>query len=198
MASRIKGVNNISAVDTLQSNEAHLKVLHWFFSYPTGAIGLNDLADALDIAKTTAKTIVLQLIEEGFLQREILGRMWRITVNSKHPYNFTRKICYNLNMISESGIIPLIYKLLDNPKAIILFGSYRKGDDNEKSDIDIAVEISGNDDVQIMELGKISRFGYRKNVAVNAYIFSRNRIDLNIFANIANGIVLDGFLEVRP
>ena len=40
--------------------------------------------------------------------------------------------------------------------------------------------------------------GYRKNVPVNVHVFSRNKIDLNLFANIANGIILEGFLEVRP
>ena len=52
--------------------------------------------------------------------------------------------------------------------------------------------------MQIIGLGVVEQLGYRKNVPINLYIFSRNKIDLNLFANIANGFVLDGFLEVRP
>jgi len=101
-------------------------------------------------------------------------------------------------MIYESGILREIRKKISNPRAIILFGSYRKGDDNEKSDIDIAVEVLGNEDTQVIELGVIPEFGFRKNVVVNLYVFTRNKIDLNLFSNIANGIILEGFLEVKP
>ena len=79
-----------------------------------------------------------------------------------------------------------------------MFGSYRKGDDTEDSDIDIAVEVSDNKGIRIVPFAIIHKFGYRKDVLVNLHIFSRNKIDINLFSNIANGIVLEGFLEVRP
>ncbi|MFH0956559.1 MAG: nucleotidyltransferase domain-containing protein, partial [Candidatus Aenigmatarchaeota archaeon] len=126
------------------------------------------------------------------------GRLWRISCNQEHPYNYTKKIAYNLLMLYESGILEAIHKIIPNPRAVILFGSYRKGDDNEKSDIDIAVEVLDGKDVRIEKLGVFPDFGYRKDVAVNVHVFSRNMVDLNLFANIANGILLEGFLEVRP
>ena len=95
-------------------------------------------------------------------------------------------------------ILQEIHKKFGNSRSIILFGSYRWGDDNEKSDIDIAVEILGDKEVKIFKLGVIQKLGYRQNIPVNLHIFSRNKIDLNLFSNIANGIVLEGFLEVRP
>ena len=124
--------------------------------------------------------------------------MWRISCNLRHPYNLTRKIGYNLILVYESMVLEKIRKQIPNSKSIILFGSYRKGDDNEKSDIDLAVEVVDDEDVEIKELETIPQLGYRKNVKVNMHIFSRNRINLNLFANIANGIILQGFLEVKP
>lgn len=182
----------------IRLNEAYLKTLYWFFSYPDKESGLNDLSEALKISKTTAKRVVLQLVDEGFLSREILGKIWRISCIPNHPYNFTRKISYNLAHLYESAILKAIHDIIKNPKAVILFGSYRKGDDNEKSDIDIAVEVAGDEDIKMLELGILPEFGYRKNVLVNLYIFSRNKVDLNLFSNIVNGIVLEGFLEARP
>ncbi|MEW5897327.1 MAG: nucleotidyltransferase domain-containing protein [Nanoarchaeota archaeon] len=182
----------------LELNEAYLKMMYWFFSFPDREIGLNDLSEALRISKTTAKKVVLQLVDEGFLNREILGKIWRISCNHEHHYNYTRKICYNLTLIYESVILNAIHDLIRNPKAVVLFGSYRKGDDNERSDIDIAVEVVGDEDVKLVELGVIPEFGHRKNVLVNLYVFSRNKTDLNLFSNIANGIVIEGFLEARP
>ena len=129
---------------------------------------------------------------------QTIGKLWRITCNQRHYYNTTRKIPYHLNLVYESEIVERISNIIHNYKAIILFGSYRKGDDDEKSDIDMAVEIIKDDALKIVRLGNIPRLGYRENVPINLHIFSKDMIDLNLFANIANGIVLYGFLEVRP
>jgi len=195
-------MKKLSKVDLMEVNEAYQKVLQWFFSFPTIPISLSELSKEMSISKKTANKIVLQLLEEGFLLKEEVGRTWRISCNQKHIYNYTRKISYNLSflysILYEAGVIEEIYRLCGNPKAIILFGSYRKGDDNDKSDIDLAVEVAGNEELKIIALGNLPQLGYRKNVPVNLYVFSRNKIDLNLFANIGNGIVLEGFLEVRP
>ena len=190
-------------VSTIYFNEAYWKVLQWFFSYPSNEIGLNDLSAALSVAKTTAKRVVLQLEKETFLRKEVLGKIWRISCNQNHNYNSSKKIAYNLMMIYNSTIIENVHELVQSefgqtPRAIILFGSYRKGDDNEKSDIDIAVEVLDTKNLKIYKLGEFQKFGYRKNVTVNVHTFSRTKIDINLFANIVNGIVLEGFLEVRP
>ena len=178
--------------------EAYPKTSLWFFAYPDKEFSLSELAEQLEISKTTANQIITKLVKEGFLKKEVMGKVWRISCNKTHKYNFTKKIAYNLLYIYSSDIIEKIHQATPNPRTIILFGSYRKGDDTDKSDMDIAVEVLGNEDLKIKQLGIIKKFGYRQNVAVNLHIFSRKKIDLNLFANIANGIVLDGFLEVRP
>lgn len=191
----------LKKIELIELNEAYQKVLIWFYSFPNMETGLNDLSADLGISKTTAKKIVDMLVKKGFLNKQVYGKAWRITCNNNHQYNFTRKIAYNLSMVFEAyqqGMREGILKLAGNAKAIILFGSYRKGDDNEKSDIDIAVEVAGDEGIQVIELGILPEFGFRKNVKINLHIFSRNKIDLNLFSNIANGIVLEGFLEVRP
>ena len=191
-------MNKKLKAELIELTEAYNHLQHWFFAYPSREIGLNDLSKELGVSKTTAKEIVLGLVDDEFLNRELLGRLWRISCNQNHPFNHTRKIPYHLMLIYESSILQEIHHMIPNPRSITLFGSYRKGDDNEKSDIDIAVEVVGNEDVRIVKLGVIPQLGYRENVAVNLYIFSRNKVDLNLFANIVNGIVLEGFLEARP
>ncbi|MBS3132240.1 nucleotidyltransferase domain-containing protein [Candidatus Woesearchaeota archaeon] len=189
---------NINPVEPRDEIEAYQKALHWFFAYPTTEISLTELCKLLKISKTTANRVVTLLVGEGFLKKQEIGNLWRISCNLNHPYNFTRKVAYNILMVYESGVLEAIHKQIPNPKAIVLFGSYRKGDDAENSDLDIAVEVIDDEDVRIGELGVVAQLGYRKNVHVSLHVFSRNRINLNMFANIANGIVLEGFLEVRP
>lgn len=189
--------NKIKNVGLIETNEAYQKVLYWFFSFPYKKVGLNELVKQLKISKTTANKIVNKLVNKGFLKKEIIGKSWRIYCNTMHVYNKSRKISYNLAMVYESGIIEEINKKFSNSKSIVLFGSYRKGDDTGESDIDIAVEISGNQPLKIERLLVLNKFGYRKNVSVNLHMFSRNQININLFSNIVNGIILDGFLEVR-
>ena len=177
---------------------AYNKVMQWFFAYPNAEMSLSDISERLRIAKTTANRIIGLLVKEGFLLKKVAGKTWRLSCNQQHPYNVTRKIAYNLLLIYESRILEAVHEQIESPRAIVLFGSYRKGDDTEESDIDIAVEVLDSRELRIYTLGSIPQLGYRKSVKVNLHVFSRNKIDLNLFSNIANGIALQGFLEARP
>ena len=195
MPKTLKGVQN------LDLNVAFRRVMNWFFAYPNTETGLNDLSSDVKLSKTTAKRAVEHLVQEGFLSKKIYGRTWRIVCNQEHFYNQTFKVAYNLEQIFfayHKTLRKSILKQAGNARAVILFGSYRKGDDTDKSDIDIAVEVQDNKELRIIELGVLPRIGSRHSVPVNIHIFSRDKIDLNLFANIANGIALEGFLEVRP
>jgi len=173
------------------------KCLIYFYAYPTRKIGLNELSKAINSSKTATKHIIESLISFEFLKRDIIGKAWLLYANQQHPYFITKKIAFNLSTIYESGIIEAVHKEIPSSRTIILFGSYRWGLDIDESDIDIAVEVIGNQELQVIKLGVIEQLGYRKNVPVNLHIFSRNHVDSNLFANIANGIVLEGFLEVH-
>lgn len=184
-------------VDVNELERTPDKCLVWFYAYPTAKIGLSDLAKSINSSKTAAKQAVESLVNVQFLNRDVVGKAWLLSANQKHPYFITKKIPYNLNLVYESGILEEVYKVVPSARNIILFGSYRWGTDTEESDIDIAVEVVDNKDLKIINLGTIGQLGYRKNILINLHIFSRNKVDLNLFANIANGIILDGFLEVR-
>ncbi len=181
-------------VDTVE--RAYDKIHAWFFAYPSKEFSLNDLARHLNISKTVANKVVEQLSSEGFLNVRIIGRLWLISVNPAHQYARTRKIPFHLKCVYESGIVEWVRKNVPNAKSVILFGSYRKGDDTEESDIDIAVEIAGG--TQRKKISLVAKdIGYRKNVPIQVHIFSRKNVDVNLFNNIANGILLEGFLEVK-
>ena len=191
-------IRKLERLKELKIKESYLSIIYWFFAYPNIGITLSDLASNLNISKTKARKIVLELANRGFLMKEELGRLWRISCDKNHIYNYTIKVSYNLWLVYMNNLVYEVRKKIPNARAIILFGSYRKGDDDENSDIDLAVEVLGNEDPKIEQFSIIPQLGYRKNIKVNLYVFSRKNIDLNLFNNIANGIILDGFLEVRP
>ena len=176
---------------------AYDKIIAWFFAYPNKEFSLSDISNQLEISKSAASKITTHLKEEDFLTVDVLGKIWRIKANQDHGYFKSKKIPQNLMHILESNILKKIKEKYPNYRAIVLFGSYRKGEDLPQSDLDIAIEVLGNQKLEIETLS-IVKLGYREKVNVNIHLFSRNNIDLNLFNSIANGIVLEGFLEVKP
>ncbi len=175
-----------------------VRILHWFFAYPTHDINLSELCKNTQTAKKTATAVIEGYLQTGFLKRTVLGRSWRLVANLESPLFRREKIAANLTYIYESGIVDEVIRAFPAARSIVLFGSFRKGEDMETSDLDIAVELSGKQKVEIVKFGTLARIGYRTNIAVNVLLFSRSTVDINLFANIANGIVLEGFLEARP
>lgn len=194
-------MKKLNKVNLIELNEPYQKVLYWFFSFPRKSFSLTGISKELKISKTTANLIINRLNKKNLIKIEQIGRSWMIYLNKDYSYLYSMKVGFNLMMIYKmlynSNLIEEINKIAPNYLNLILFGSYRKGDDEEGSDIDLAIE-SGNEETKIVELGTIPSFGYRKNVRVNLHIFSRKKIDTNLFSNISNGIIIEGVLEVKP
>lgn len=181
-----------------QKERAYLKIIHWFFAFPNDEFSFNDICSQVKISKSIGKEVIDYLKNEGFLEVNKIANLLRIRANIEHKYFLGKKIAYNLEKVYESGVVEHIKERIPGSIAIVLWGSFRKGDDIKESDLDIAVEVLGNEEIKILESGTIPKFGYRDNVKVNIYVFTRNKVDINVFTNIANGILLDGLLEVRP
>ena len=96
----------------------------------------------------------------------------------------------NLRAIYESGILEKLEEDFAG-STIILFGSYSKGEDTNKSDIDIAV--IGRKD-KIIDLLVYEKF-LKKEIIINFYP-SFKEIHKNLRENIFNGIVLSGGIEL--
>lgn len=168
------------------------KVLDFLIRYPEKEFSLSDLAREARVAKANIGNIVEDLHRAGFIRLEKLSKIWRISANRENSAFLKMKIVYNLNYIYQSGLVEFLNEKYNNPKSITLFGSYRRGEDTSESDIDIAIETDS---------GEYRVIEYNEEVAgrkIQIHLFSRRKVDINVFNNIANGIVLSGFLEVRP
>lgn len=176
---------------------AGARILFWFYAYPERDFTFNEICRATGTSKTVAKQVIEAFLKKEFITRTVLGKLWRLATRAESEEFRRTKIAFNLQQIYSSGIVETIKKVYPSLRAIILFGSFRKGDDISTSDLDIAIELPGNFELNIEDFQKI-KVGYRENVQVRLHFFCRRKIDLNVFANITNGIVLDGFLEVKP
>ena len=174
------------------------KVMELFCKYPEKEFSLSDIARLAGVAKTNLGEVLSGLEKIGFIQIEKLSKIWRIKANQKNWQFLRNKIIYNLNFVYQSGLVEFLYDLYNHPKSITLFGSFRKGEDISNSDIDIAVENDDFKEYKIRGLRELFEFEKAISRKIQVHEFNRNKIDKGLFNNIANGIVLMGFLEVRP
>ncbi len=181
----------------LYEETAETRIANILFKYPEKEFSLSDLAREAGVAKANIGNILNEFREAGLITIEKLTKIWRIKANQTNQLFIRSKIVYNLGFIYKSGLVDFLIEYFKNPKAIVLFGSFRKGEDLSSSDIDIAIESDDVKDYKTIELKELIEFNKIIGRKIQIHIFNRNAIDNNLFNNIANGIILWGFLEVK-
>ncbi len=188
---------------TVPKNERELtaldKVLRVIFWNPESEFSLSELALKAGVSKSTASRLLESLKKNRIVKVDDKGMVLRIKANIDCPEFVKMKIVYNLKIVFDSGLVDFLNEKLAYPKAIVLIGSFRKGEDISTSDIDIAVETGKAADTETVHIDGIEQyekiFQGRK---VQVILFNRKSVDLNLFNSIVNGIVLSGFMEAKP
>lgn len=164
-----------------------LDVLKPFFHDPELEASVRGLSRQTDVSPRWVSETVDKLQEKDILSVEDHPTAKRITTGER----FQRvKRIYNLDQLHYSGLV----EELDNnlhPDAIVLFGSYEKGEDRKDSDIDIAI-VNGRDFQPDLE-----RFEQTLGREINLHVMeTADSGDENFRNSLANGTVLSGFLKV--
>ncbi len=175
------------------------KIGNIFYLYPDRDFTLSAIAKEAGVSKGIASDIIEELEKEDFVKVEKIGKkLWLIRANTENPGFIKWKIYNNLTAVYNSGIVEFLDQHYNNPKAIVLFGSFRWGRDGKDSDIDIAVEVTEDIGYDVhSKFTALKEFENALSRKVQIHVFNRKSLDLNMFNNIANGIVLSGFLEVK-
>ncbi len=181
----------------LYEETARNKIIEVLFRYPEKEFSLSDLAREAGVAKANIGRILEEFQEAGLIQIEKLSKIWRIKANQTNWFYARSKIVYNLNFVYKSGLVEFLVDHFKNPKAIVLFGGFRKGEDLSNSDIDIAIESDETKEYQIIGLRELAEFEQIIGRKIQIHLFNREKINIGVFNNIANGILLWGFLEVK-
>lgn len=182
------------------------KVLQFLYKYPYTDFTLQEILMSCDISKSTAYRTIMELEKQEAVVITHIANLWRAKLNLANPAVVQERIIHNFAAVYRSGIVDYIIRKWGAPRAIVLFGSVRKGDDAPESDIDIAIEISEEKDIDIQNINQfndesarvLQAFEKAMERKFKLLFFHRKKVDLNVFNSIANGIVLYGFLEVKP
>jgi len=162
------------------------KILDVIFKYPTTKFTIRELARKTAISAPTAMIIVRTLKKEQIVRELRVATASQISANLESEIYRRKKLVYNIEEIFSSDLIDYLDKIYKNPKAIILFGSYSKGYDIEKSDIDIAILTE--------EKHKLNLDVFEKKLvrSISIHEITLNKVSEEFKNNLSNGIILKG------
>ena len=163
-----------------------LMVLEIFFKEPTSIHFIREISKKIQLAPTSVRKHVRDLVNMDLLQeKESRPFDGFISNRDNEKFIFYKKV-YNLYSLYEvkNKTIEECY-----PKAIILFGSYLKGEDFEGSDVDILIISKSKKEIDFSSLEKKLKRRIH-------YMFIKDvgDLDKNFKKNILNGYVLYGSL----
>jgi predicted nucleotidyltransferase len=163
------------------------KVVSLIFRYPEKWIHIREISRKVKVSPNSVRRILERLEKEGIIQKKKDGNMVKIRSSLDNKNYKNNKRVYNLNSVYKSGVVDFLSKNY-NPKAIVLFGSYSRGEDISTSDIDIGVI------TKTKKRFDLNKFERRLGRRIQISLFVKDEVSKEFWNNIINGIVLEGFL----
>jgi len=109
------------------------KVFDFLAQSPGNEFIEKEIQKSTGVSKPGVNLVLKELTNKRFVKRNKKGRMYFYKVEST-PLVKQWKILKNISLL-----LPLVNKLKEDVKKIILFGSWGRGDNDQESDIDIFV-----------------------------------------------------------
>ena len=156
-------------------------VLNYIIKNPTKNT-VRTIAAKTKLPKSTVQYYLQQLKEEGLISKDNQWLdTWKNRIHKQHIF---------VHKLINSGLIEYLEQELA-PSAIVLFGSFAKGEYVKESDVDLFVEGARKKQLNFEK--------YEKKLNHKINLFVENNIDKvpkNLRNNIVNGLVLRGYLEI--
>ncbi len=165
------------------------EIFRLFLTNPRKEFSYREIERSTGYSIGTVSKYLKKLDKEGFVISRNTGNTILVKANTENEVFLNMKRVHNIEILYLSGLIRYINEK-QRPDAVILFGSYSRGEDIEESDIDIALINSRHEDMDL------TRFENTLERKINiTYIKSLKNTDKDFLNSLANGIVMYGFVE---
>ncbi|MDP1695915.1 MAG: nucleotidyltransferase domain-containing protein [archaeon] len=166
-------------------------ISEYFFVNPTAKLRVREIERALRLPLPSVIRYCKELEKESILTIIKTGSVNFYAANRGSEKYLLEKKLDNIKRIYKSGLIEHIKQELSNP-AIVIFGSFAKGEDTEESDIDLYIETPSKKKVILEKFEKLLKRGIQ--------IFQHKNLkevsNPHLANNIINGITLNNYIEV--
>ena len=166
-------------------------VLAYFLMNPTVRLRVRQVERELRVPLPSAIRYCKELLQENILKKEVISGIVVYSADRASKKYLLEKKILNLRQIFESGLVDFLVSEYSNP-VIILFGSYAKGEDVERSDIDLYIETAKNQDFDLRKFEKI----LQRPIQIFNFRNVREISNVHLANNIVNGVVLNNFIEL--
>jgi DNA-binding transcriptional regulator YhcF (GntR family) len=165
-----------------QSNTAVLAQV--IFEEPESEFSVRELAEKAEVSPSTASRKLDVLVENGVAERN--RSRGSVIVSAPDSQAFRdRKLSFNLWKLAESGVVQELWNE-SAPEAVVLFGSFSKGEDTHQSDVDLALVEGRTVEPDTKVIGR----------QVSAVDVTLDEARDGFLETLANGIVLRGYLDL--
>ena len=172
------------------------KLIEIFLREPEKEFYVRELARKLKKSPTTISRYLREFEKKGILKSESKFNHLLFKASSEKEEFRQLRLNYNLKKIKESGIVDFLIGEFNEPKAVVLFGSFSKGENVKASDIDLLLITPLKKEVNIEKFE--SELGHK----VQLFLFSNKELEKmkeknkELLNSFINGITLHGFIEV--
>lgn len=157
------------------------RVMKMFFLESDKGFTVREISKKTKVPSSSVQRYLKELKKEGLVDE---NNKARIT-----PYFKFLKTYFIINKIYTCGLYDYLINEL-NPSLIILYGSVRKGEYDNESDIDLFVESSVKKDIKLISYEK--KFGLSIHLMIEQDVHKLNQ---NLFNNLINGIKIFGIIK---
>jgi len=172
----------------MKNTDTREKILGLLFRYPLRVFHLREMSRLILVSSPSVARYIGDLEREGLI---VMGRkkfLHEISANLDNDRFRELKRVNNIKSVYDSGLLAYLKEIFPL-STIVLFGSYSKGDDTERSDIDIAIFTNGK---------KLDLDKYEKKLdrPINVEFIDFEKISKELKNSLINGLVLEGYIEV--
>ncbi|MBU0457379.1 MAG: nucleotidyltransferase domain-containing protein [Nanoarchaeota archaeon] len=159
------------------------KILELFYEKPNVSLTIRAIAKETRIPKSTVQKYIKAIKKKNLITKDnkaSTSLLFRI-----------KKVNFYTEKIIESGVIEYLIEKL-NPSCIILFGSIRKGDSINESDIDLFIESPVKKELKLIQFEKKIKH------KIELFVYNDiNKLQPHLFNNVINGIKLYGSFSLK-
>jgi predicted nucleotidyltransferase len=166
-----------------------LKIMKLFFDSPEKSFHIREIARLTYLSAPGVLKILKKLKDGGLLESE-KGKVVENVRAAKSQKFYLLKKAYNMLSLFDCGLIEYLKDKYEEPEAIVVFGTYSRGEDASGSDIDIAVVTKKE---MALDFRKFENCLKRK---ISIYEIQTDNSQSEFLNNLANGTVVYGFLRV--
>jgi len=167
------------------------KIKKYFFLNPTTKLRVRQIERVVKVPLPSVIRYTKELNEEKILKSSEIANITPYSADRTSKKFLLEKKLFNIQQLFSSGLIKFLIEKLSNP-TIIVFGSYSRGEDIEKSDIDIYIETPSKKKINVEKFEKL----LQRKIQVFIYNNIQDIENKELANNIVNGITLNGFVEV--